>query len=376
MSASTEGSYAPPQLVSVPVPPPVGSVFALGWLMAELFDSRRRKSPDDRQPRFSETVQLPLVYDLDDAQLLTFLVTDLHDLLAAYPAVSDDRVRAEAVRNQPGSAEPFDQASFDHEVRDLHLAILDQLADDQQQLSAYQLGLALSDMCWLPAVDGLDSFIGMFRRGQVAAMQTWLNGAGSAIPPSTAAIVGQSLSHWADWIDVNVPRIRAESTNADMVIRALRVQGRVWHSVLTADPDVSTDPGMGAWVQAGAAIERAARMLSFSIFRRFWPIVVAAAATLAGLLYLVIANLSGASQVWASLATVTVVLGSGGFGLGSGVSRAFSGVGYEIWNAAKLEAQAWNITWLPSMRQRAMQRAELEGRGVAVPRIRRNVDVP
>lgn len=376
MSANTESSHVPPHLVTVPVPPPVGSVFALGWLMAELFDSRRRKSPDVRQPRFSETVQLPLVYDLDDAELLTFLVTDLHDLLAAYPAVSDVRVRAEAARKRPGSAEPFDQASFDHEVRDLHLAILDRLADDQQQLNAYQLGLALSDMCWLPTVDGLDAFIGMFKRSQVAAMQTWLNGAGSTIPPSTAGIVGQSLSHWADWIDVNVPRIRAASTNAETAIRALRVQGRVWHSVLTADPDVSLDPGIGAWVQAGSAIARGARMLSFSIFRRFWPIVVVAAAALAGLLYLVIANLSGASQVWASLVTVTVILGSGGFGLGSGVARAFGGVGYEIWNAAKLEAQAWNITWLPSMPQRAMQRMRLEGRGVAVPQIRRNVDVP
>jgi hypothetical protein len=376
MSANTESSHVPPRLVTVPVPPPVGSVFALGWLMAELFDSRRRKSPDVRQPRFSEAVQLPLVDDLDDAELLTFLVTDLHDLLAAYPAVSDARVRAEAARKQPGSAEPFDQASFDHEIRDLHLAILDRLADDQQQLNAYQLGLALSDMCWLPTVDGLDAFIGMFKRGQVAAMQTWLNGAGSAIPPSTAAIVGQSLSHWADWIDVNVPRLRAASTNADTAIRDLRVQGRVWHSVLTADPDVSLDPGMSAWVQAGSAIVRGARMLSFSVFRRFWPIVVVAAATLAGLLYLVIANLSGASQVWASLVTVTVILGSGGFGLGSGVSRAFGGVGYEIWNAAKLEARAWNITWLPSMPQRAMQRVRLEGRGVAVPQIRRNVDVP
>ena len=72
--------------------------------------------------------------------------------------------------------------------------MLDELANDQQ-LNAYQLGLGLSDMCWLvtPAV-GPDTFTGMFKRNQVAAMQTWLNGAGTAIPPSTASIVGESLT--------------------------------------------------------------------------------------------------------------------------------------------------------------------------------------
>jgi hypothetical protein len=376
MSASTESSSrVPPVLVTVPVPPPVGSVFALGWLMAELFDARRRRSFDVRLPAFSETVQLPLISDLGDAELLDFLVTDLHDLLAPYPDASDAAVRAEAAKKQPGSAEPFSQQSFDQEVRKLHLAVLDQLADEQQQLNAYQLGLALSDMCWLPSAEGLDSFIGMFKRGQVAAMQTWLNGAGSAIPPSTAAIVGQSLSHWADWIDVNAPHLAAANGNTGTVISALRVQGEVWHSILTADPDVSLDPSMGAWVQAGSAIVRATGMLSTAILRRFWPVVLFAMAALAGLLYLVIATLSGASQVWASLVTVAAVVGCSGVGLGTGVSSAFGGVGYEIWNAAKLEAQAWNITWLPAMPQRTMQRVKLENRGVAAPQIRKNVDV-
>jgi len=375
MSASTEGSQAPPVLVEVPVPPSVGSVFALGWLMADLFDGCRRNSYFVRQPVFNQTVQLPLVGDLDDAELLDFLVTDLHDLLAAFPDISDGPVRDEAAKKQPGSAESFNQVSFDHAVRELHLAILDELADDQPNLYAYQLGLALSDMCWLPTADGLDSFIKMFRRGQVAATQTWLNGAGSAIPPQSAAVVGQSLSHWADWIDVNAPSMRAGSVSTDTVISALRVQGEVWHSVLTADPDVSLDPAMGAWVQAASAITRAAGMLSRTILRRFWPIVLIAAAALAGLLYLVIANLSGASQVWASLLTVAAVVGCSGAGLSASVSRAFSGVGYEIWNAAKVEAQAWNITWLPPMPQRTVQRARLETRGVAAPQIRKNVDI-
>jgi hypothetical protein len=361
----------------VHVPPPPGSIFALGWLMAELFDGRRRRMLDVRQPPFSEAIQLPLVADLDEADLLKFLVTDLHDLLRPYEDVSDARVQAEAARRQPGSAEPFEKAGFDREVQTLHLAILDRLADDQPHLSAYQLGLALSDMCWLPEPGGLDTFIAMFRRAQMAAMQTWFNGSASAVPPSATAIVSQSLGHWADWVDVNVPKLKAASpATAEMntVIGALRVQGAVWHSVLTGDPDVSLTPAIGAWVQAGSAMARAARTLCVTILRRFWPVLVIALAALAGLLYLVIANLSGAAQVWASLVTVLFVVGGTGGGLAGGVSRSVGGFSYDIWNAARREAQVWSVTWLPPMPQGTMARAKLENRGAGVPQIRKNIE--
>lgn len=389
MSAPTESgtsrpvSVPPHATVHVPVPPPAGSIFGLGWLMAELLDDRRRKILDVRQPPFSPATQLPLVADLDEASLLKFLVTDLHDLLKPYPDVSDAGVQAEAARRQPGSAEPFDTAGFDTQVRTLHLAILDRLADDPQQLNSYQLGLALSDMCWLPGSEGrgapsaLDSFIGMFKRGQVAAMQTWLNGAGAALPPSAAAIVGQSLGHWADWADVNVPRLRAAApatADTTAAIDALRVQGAIWHSVLTGDPDVSLHPELGAWVQAGSAMVRAARMLSAVIVRRFLLVVLIALAALAGLLYLVISNLSGVGQVWTSLFTVVAVVGATGIGIGGGVSRALGGVADDIWSAARMEAQAWSVTWLPPTQQSTRERAQLEGRGVAAPQIRKNVE--
>lgn len=379
MVTSTESGPVPLGPASVPAPPPPGSVFALGWLMAELFDGRRRRSVADRQPAFNRAVQLPLVSDLGDADLLNFLVTDLGDLLGPYPLVSAAQVRAEAAKKAAGAAgEPFDQGAFDASLASLHLAILDELADAQEQLSAYQLGLALSDMCWLvtPTVNS-DAFVAMFKRGQVAAMATWLNGAGAAIPPGTASIVGQSLSKWADWVDVNAPEITGPgswASSADVLLDALRVQGGVWRSVLTADPEVSLQPAMGAWVQAASAVARATKTVTVSILKRFWPIVIITVGALAGLLYLVISNLSGASQAWASLVTVIAVLGAGGAGLGSGVTRAFGGIGFEIWSAAKLDAQAWNVTWLPSLPQNAMKRNKLDNRGVAAPHIRKNVD--
>jgi hypothetical protein len=73
--------------------------------------------------------------------------------------------------------------------------------------------------------------------------------------------------------------------------------------------------------------------------------------------------------------TVVAILGSGGYGLSSGVSRSFSGVGYDIWNAAKTDASAWAITWLPAMSATSAQRAELGRRGVAAPQLRKNLDL-
>jgi hypothetical protein len=116
-------------------------------------------------------------------------------------------------------------------------------------------------------------------------------------------------------------------------------------------------------------------MIGSTILRRFWPIVVVLLAMLGGLLYLVIANLNGVSQVWASLVTVVAVVGCGGVGLGGGVSQAAGGVGYEIWAAAKLDASIWSVTWLPALTASTMQRTRLDSRGVAAPQLRKNLDM-
>jgi hypothetical protein len=117
MSAPTESTPLPHMPVQphapvhVSLPPPPGTAFALGWLMAGLFDDRRRRALDVRQPPFSQAVQLPLVADLDDADLLKFLVTDLHDLLRPYHDVSDARVRPRPRRGSQEARNPSTRPS-------------------------------------------------------------------------------------------------------------------------------------------------------------------------------------------------------------------------------------------------------------------------
>ena len=367
---------------------PAGALFALGWAMAGLFDARRRAAVTTRQPPFDSSVQLPLVSDLDPLPKLQFYVAELKELTRFYPHlhVPVQALAEEAAAKEPATADDPSTGGYANAAQQLNAAILDLFADEPERLSAYQLGLALSDMCWLPflatagdaAAGKPDAFVGVFARSQVAALKTLLSGAGAQLPAGAAAIVSQSIDNWADWVDVNIDKVKAASggwaPTASVVLDALHVQGWVWHSVLTADPDVSVSPSMGAWVHAGSAIARAARMMSLVVLRRFWPLVVLVLATLGGLLYLVISNLSGVSQVWASLITVAAVVGGGGLGLRNGVSQSFSGIGYEIWSAAKLDAAAWNITWLPAVKSTVGARSKLEARGVAAPEIR-NMDV-
>jgi hypothetical protein len=392
---------------------PAGAVFALGWVMAELFDPRRRAGVTAPVPAFDPDRQLPLVADLAADPKLVYLAAQLAEYLRWFPrlhaplrlvtAQTDRKKRAVEAENLATAAgaeqaaraaaavparEPFSEVELLAAVAGLNQAIMDEFADDPERLSAYQLGLALSDLVWLPSLPapGHDfpaarpsALLGLFARSHLATVQTLLSGAGAQLPAAAATTVSRSLDNWADWVDVNsarvkVPEADAWSPDAAVVLRALRVQGLVWRSVLIADQSVTLQPAMGAWVQAGSSIARAARMITESFLRRFWPAVVLALVVLGGLLYLVISNLSGVSQVWASLATVAAVLGGGGWSLSSGVSSAFSGVGYEIWSAAKLDAAAWNITWLPALSASAAQRAEMDRRGVAMPQVRKGLD--
>lgn len=417
MSVSAESDLVPVAMLRATQP--AGAVFALGWVMAELFDPRRRVSVTVRTPPFNPDAQLPLVADLAADPKLVFLAAELSELLHWFPhlhralrlvttqtdrkkaaVAAENRATAEAAEEADdatyaetaaaaAAAAAFSETEFLAAVSGLHQAILDGFADDPERLNAYQLGLSLSDMAWLPFIagPGQDSpashpsaLFGLFARPHLAAVQTLLSGSGAQLPAGAAPIVSRSLDHWADWIDVNRGRVRSPGADvwgpgADVVLNALRVQGWIWRSVLIADPEVAVQPSTRAWAEAGSSIARTAGVISGAILRRFWPLVLIALIMLGALLYLVISNLSGVAEVWASLATVAAVAGSGTWGLGNGVSSSVSGIGYDIWNAARVDAQAWGVTWLPALNATMAERARLEQRGVAMPQIRKGLDV-
>ena len=349
------------------------AAFRLGWLMAQLFDQRRLQIDELFSPPFDPDVQLPVVADLDLVRKRELALADLTDLLGGVaPGVTDADVQA------AGLGEQFNAAVFADKVKALHQAILDQLVADDQQISAYQLGLALSDTCWLATPEGgAAAFMVMFQRGQVASLKTWLASAGDAIPPESAGIVGQSLDNWQDWIDVNAKGITKNWVSGGQgrqIVTALHIQAMAWHSVLVGDPQTSGSPAMSAWIQAASSVVRAARTVTVSALHRFWWLFLTIAVVIAGVLVLVIVGLHGASRVWTSLVWLGGCLGGVGVGFRSSVGKAMGGAGSQVWAAAELDAAAWNVTWLPALKQGAGQRRGLDRAGVAPPQMRANLE--
>jgi hypothetical protein len=349
------------------------SAYRLGWLMAQLFDERRLQVDELFSPPFNPDIQLPVVAGLVLARKRELALADLHDLLADVASgASDADVKA------AGLADQFNATVFAERLKALHQAILDQVVGDDQQISAYQLGLALSDTCWLATPEGgPQSFIAMFQRGQVASLKTWLASAGDTIPSGSAGIIGQSLENWQDWIEVNAKGITnnwRSGDQAEQIVKALHIQAMAWHSVLVGDPQTSGGPTMSAWLQAASSVVRAARTVTVSALRRFWWLMLIISVVVAGVLVIVIVTLHGSSRVWTSLLWVGGSLGGVGLGFRSSVGNAMSGATSEVWAAARLDADAWNVTWLPALKQSRSQQRSLDRAGVAMPQMRANLE--
>ncbi|MGH3280652.1 MAG: hypothetical protein ACRDNW_16140, partial [Trebonia sp.] len=245
MSVSAEDGQVPAAMLRATQP--AGVVFAIGWVMAELFDPRRRVSVTARTPLFDPDTQLPLVADLAADPKLVFLAAELSELLHWFPhlhwplrlvTIQTDRKKAVVAAEHLATAEAAEQADdaayaeaaaavmaaefseteFLAAVAGLHQAILDGFADDPERLNAYQLGLALSDMAWRPLIaepgeappaGRPSALFSLFARPHLAAVQMLLSGAGAQLPPGAATIVSRSLDHWADWIDVNSGQLKS-----------------------------------------------------------------------------------------------------------------------------------------------------------------------
>ncbi len=81
-----EGGRIPAEMLRAAQP--AGAVFALGWLMAELFDLRRRVSVSEPTPPFDPDSQLPLAADLAADPKLVFLAAELSEFLRWFPRLA------------------------------------------------------------------------------------------------------------------------------------------------------------------------------------------------------------------------------------------------------------------------------------------------
>jgi hypothetical protein len=363
--------------------PPPGSVFSLGWLMAQLFGPLRPQSSPAPPAAASGTTpagaaspadapaHLPAVAELSTDEQTDLAVRELGILLqdCAPELTSSD--------GQPvwDAWQKREYAAFDAAVQDLHHKILRQLTGDEQKLAAYQLGVALNDLCWLPGHAGPDVFLGEFGRPRLATLQAWLAKASGTVPPLSAPTVSRSLQNWQDWTDINASRLAGGWVgDGPVVAAALATQGQAWHALLAGQTDISGQTSVDAWVEAGGSILRSTRLLALRILRRFWLVVVVILAATGGLLYVVSANATGSAAVWASLVTVAGAFGVSGASLRAAAKRAFSGLEQDLTRAAVMDARAWSVTWLPTLPQGFRQRNELRSRGVDAPHVKKGLE--
>jgi hypothetical protein len=342
--------------------PPAGSVFSLGWLMAQLY------GPLQRRPAGENLSHLPALAELDESDGIKLALVELARLLAPYPDLS-----GAPLANAWGSG---DQTAFTAAVSALNLAILECLIFDSEQLNAYQLGRALSDTCWLPENADAKFFLGQFERHRLATLQLWLAQASGVLPPLSAVTVSRSLQNWQDWADTYASMITSGwATLRAPISAAVRTQAAAWHALLGGQTDTDSQTSVDAWIQAGRSMVRTARQLTAEVLRRFWPIVVIIAVATGGLLYLAIANSSGTAKVWTSLVTVAAALGVSGASLRAAALRAASGIEQDIWRAANFDARAWGATWLPTEPHGRAQQRQLANRGVDAPHARNALEV-
>jgi hypothetical protein len=354
---TSEGGHLPPFYRPQP-----GTAFALGWLMAQVYGSlsewQVHESPD----------YLPGVAELGRVERIKVAFAQLQSLACSFGDCGVEDAQ-QAYVEQPDNLKP--------QLRQVHYQILEKLAADTEQLSAYQLGRALSDTCWLPTISADGTlFLQQFERHRLATLRSWMTQAGAALPAQSAAVAARSLQNWQDWADINAAQLTPETNWANNKVRvaeALDNQGRAWRALLTS-PTTSSLPSVNAWVRAGESVVRTAKNLARQILLHFWPVVLIILVATAGLLYLAITYAHGVAKYWTSLITLVGAFGLSGASLRAAGQSAAQGIEQEVWNSATLDARAWEVTWLPTLAPSLRDRYRLFRRGVAPPQIKKGLE--
>ncbi len=357
---SSEGMDPP--LCSRPEP---GTAFALGWLIAQVYGLPAQGQETELDPPDC----LPGVAELAQVERVSLNFVQLQSLARPFGDCGIEGAHESYLAQPEGLKE---------QLRQVHSQILNTLSPDAQQLSAYQLGRALSDTS-ATRTTGADSavFLQQFERHQLARLRSWMTQAGRALPPHSAEVAARSLQNWQDWADINAAQLTVETNwanNKTRIADALENQGRAWRALLTSPPG-SGLPGVNAWVQAGESVLRTSKNLARRVLLQFWPVAVLILAVTGGLLYLAITYAHGVAKYWTSLVTLVAAVGVSGVSLRAAGQSVGKAIEQQVWDAATLVARAWEVTWLPALSPTLRQRYRLFRRGVAPPQIKKGLEM-
>jgi hypothetical protein len=266
----------------------------------------------------------------------------------------------------------------------VNFAMLSGLASSSLELElAYEAGRCLRDTV-NPPVDTADgtaatqepfaAWAHQLDRARVARIQEWLKILGTYLPDNTGVIVSTSLGKWCELghfllVRKTGGRIKggqegSEKTKSEFA-RSLLDQGDTWLDLLVGE--VSTEGLLTpeSYVAAGeASLNRSARIIR-RIVLHYWFALLVLTGAACGIFCLAMRDLGGAAKAWTQIAAVSSSLGITARGIASRIGRLSSALETPIYQREKLDAMAWAVTTLPTVRVsnkklRAMRRKGIQ----------------
>jgi len=332
--------------------PNVALAFALGWQMGEL--SLPPAPNDEDQQATAElqglgTLGQPRRIEILVAQV-TAGVARLHDPLAK--ARLDDIAALADLRERC-----LDEATRPGAVEQLHDELLSKLtAADFRLGKAYELGVALSNLCRVPATP--DEIAGALREARVGSILRWLDDLATALPPHAGHSVAASLETWREWADPSDDRQAQRpgrrwqrQVAADPALRAAgmslrwRRQGELWRALLSGEKQGSEMLEIEDWLAAAHDFEGRIRRAALRVVTQM-PIVVGLVVVLFGGGLALMIDQQSRGWIVAGAASVLSALGLTWKGIGGSIGKLAAKLEQPLFGAATDTAIADAVTLL------------------------------
>jgi hypothetical protein len=254
----------------------------LGWLLAELYDSRKLPGPPRTDGSRPLPPHLPGIGKMTPHEKACALAAQAGaDLARLGTVLGTEMPAAESIRivlDKAGRTRDDVRTA----VYDLYLDLRNRLAgQDPGAALALGLGRLLADTALLPASGEAGLLAERFERYRVATALDWLDDLDARLPPRSASAVRASLRRWERWVGSWCdPAGRIDPAAIDRgVIRALRQQGSVWRRLLTGQQAADQLLDGRAYAGAAASLLANGRRLAFRYMWKWsWAIVSAVAA--------------------------------------------------------------------------------------------------
>ena len=357
-AAPVAGPVAPAPLTAVQL-----ALYA-GWTMAVLYGNL-----EDQPAKLPELRTVNELQPQDRRELEHARLQHLLEQLSGVPAIEPADLTAKI---------PSD-AGDQNALTVLHLNVLEALtASPPDTLLAYQLGRSLRDTVNPPlmqaagAKQAAPALARQFGRDRIAMLQEWLATLAGQLPPHAAAVVSTSLGRWSEFATVTVgpgSELRSEDQAAveAAMCTSLLPQGDAWLMLLTGARPCAGLLTPEAYVAAAEDALSRSVAVARHVVKHYWYWLAIGAAALGGVLYLAIANLGGAAQVWTSIGAIGASLGVSVNSIASSTRRLAAEAERPVFAMAAEDAMAWAVTTMPKVDLSKRGERQLRKVGIAPP---------